>query len=159
MAASDNTRATDLIRNEHRNVETLFQQLEKTTEPEEKEAIFGTIAVEMSVHSEITDKVFYPAAKKAIGNEAIVVKAHEEQQHLKTLIDQLRRLLADLDKDEFDSKANALRAAAEAHWRAEEEELLPAVEKSDLDLVQLGQQMMQLQQDLSGAGLGSQGPM
>jgi len=155
MAASDNTRATDLIKKEHKNVGSLFQQLEKTTEPKEKESIFGTIAVEMSVHSEITDKVFYQAAKKAIGNEAIVVRAHEEQQHLKTLIDQLRRLLADLDKDEFDSKANALRAAAEAHWRSEEEELLPAVEKSDLDLVKLGHEMMQLQQDICGPGLGS----
>lgn len=122
---------TDLMA-DHRKVEDLFKQYEKAkADPAKKQQIFQQIAMELKVHTQIEEEVFYPASREFVDddevNEAIV-----EHQAAKDLIAQLEEM--DPSDEMYDAKVTVLQEQIEHHVEEEETEYFPDCRRSDMDL-------------------------
>ena len=115
---------------------------------EDRATIANTICDELTVHAQIEEELFYPALRKAVSAAADVVdEAVDEHRRVKALIAQIRALgQAD---DTMDQLVTALARAVEDHVKEERDELFAkARSAADLDLLALGDQLRQRQQEL-----------
>ena len=133
-----------LLKADHRSVEKLFTEFERAGDRAyaAKAKIVSEIIKELSVHAEIEELVFYPAAAKApTQTKSMVLESLEE--HLSA-----KRLLADLEKMEpaeerFDAKVTVLIEQVRHHVREEEDDLFPQVADglSESRLNELGREL------------------
>src|SRR5438309_2671142 len=121
--------ATKLLREDHDKVRGLFKQWEKA---EGQRAGRGEIVreacFELTVHSEIEEKVFYPAVRDAGRREPekLVRESYEEHKLAKTLIRELNGMSpADA---QFEAKFKVLKKLIEHHADEEENEFVPEVD-------------------------------
>jgi hemerythrin superfamily protein len=133
--------AIEMLVQDHRVVEELFDAIEATPDASEREELFIELADQLAVHTSLEESVFYPACKNE-DTEDMLLRALQE--HL-----QAKRLLADLlDMDPmnevFMAKIRVLRAAIEQHMAEEEGEIMPdAMDLLGEDmLMALGNEMM-----------------
>ncbi len=120
--------AIALLKTDHRSVEQLFQQFENVGDRafSTKAKVVTQIVRELSVHAEIEETLFYPAAAKAAAQtKSMVLESLEEHLGVK-------RILADLEKMEptderFDAKVTVLIEQVRHHVSEEEEDLFPKV--------------------------------
>lgn len=134
--------AISLIKEQHREVDELFEQLGKARSESEKRTLFAQLADSLAAHMTMEETVFYPHIK-ARSIEHVLLESTEE--HLA-----IRRVLSDL----LDTSPSDPRFAAQlsvckeqvAHHAHEEEEkeLLPAVRKmySNEELTALSDMML-----------------
>ena len=132
--------ALTLLMSQHKEVKSIFEELEETEDHDDKLALFEELADALAAHAAIEEKIFYPMAYSSdtqdLLNEAV-------EEHLAA-----KRLLADLlkmspDDEKFDAKVKVLKEQIEHHVEEEETELFPKV-RADLDastLEMLGAQM------------------
>ena len=117
--------AIELLKQQHREVEKLFEKIEQA-EGDEKKSLADEISDKLAVHAAIEEQHFYPATKSA-RTEDLLREAVEE--HLSA-----KRLIADLldcqpDDDQFDAKITVLKEQIGHHVQEEEGELFPKVQK------------------------------
>lgn len=145
--------AIDLLEQQHREVEELFEELEGAGENAKKtrERLCRELADALAVHAEIEEKLFYPESKQE-NTEEILRESLEE--HLS-----MKRLLADIiegepDDDQFDARIEVLKEQVEHHVEEEEKELFPKVRKalSREELEDLGTRMQSLAEELEAEG-------
>jgi hemerythrin superfamily protein len=118
--------AVKLLKQQHREVESLFKKFEKASEASEKKQIFEQIADSLAVHATIEEKHFYPATKSA-RTEDLLREAVEEHLQAKRMIADLMEL--DAASDQYDAKVTVLKEEIEHHVEEEEDDLFPKVEK------------------------------
>lgn len=144
------TDAIDLLTADHRNVEKLFKQYEQLVENEgtynEKEALAATICAELTVHAQVEEEIFYPAARDILDEEELVDEAVVEHASAKDLIAQLAEMSP--DDDLYDAKVKVLGELIEHHVEEEEDEMFPKLKKAKLDTSSLGAQMVERKQEL-----------
>jgi hypothetical protein len=80
----------------------------------------------------------------------MVQEALEEHQTVKQLISELKGM--EEADDEFESQFSQLVENVQHHVEEEENEMLPKVEESELDLNSLGEQMSRRKQELQNGG-------
>ncbi len=117
--------AIDLIKEQHDEVEELFEQLEDA-DGDEKQELFNRIGDALAVHCAIEEQHFYPAVR-ASRTEDILLESLEEHLQVKRLLADLLDL--DVDDETFDAKCQVLQEEVEHHVEEEETELLPKVQK------------------------------
>jgi hemerythrin superfamily protein len=142
--------AIDMLEDQHREVEELFEDFEEA-EAGEKGAIFRELADRLAVHAAIEEKHFYPAAKTS-DTEDLLRESAEEHLSVKRLIADLLKLD---EKDEtFEAKVKVLQEQVEHHVEEEEGELFPKVQKllDATTLEALEQEMMATQDELETKG-------
>lgn len=125
--------ALELLKDQHRQVEKLFTEIEKSEDGEQKQALFEELADNLAAHAAIEEDIFYPMAY-AKQTKDLLLEAVEE--HLS-----IKRVLADLieltpDDESFDAKIIVLREQVEHHVKEEEGELFRKVKK-ELDSEEL----------------------
>src|ERR1700710_1323492 len=81
--------ALALLRADHQMVQELFDKYEKTRSEDRKGAIAEQICKELTVHAQIEEEIFYPAAREAIRQEDLIDEATVEHQSAKDLIAQI----------------------------------------------------------------------
>ena len=149
-AAGTNVDAIELLLADHRNVEKLFKEYEKLVEDEgsynEKESLAATICAELTVHAQIEEEIFYPAARDILDEEELVDEAVVEHASAKDLIAQLADMSP--DDDLYDAKIKVLSELIEHHVEEEEDEIFPELKKAKLDTKALGPQMAERKQEL-----------
>ena len=133
--------AIDMLVQDHRMVEELFDAIEGTQDATEREELFIELADALAVHSSLEEEIFYPACNSE-DSEAALLEALQE--HL-----QAKRLLADLlDMDPmnevFMAKIKVLKEAIEHHVEEEESEVMPQAREllGDDMLMALGNEMI-----------------
>jgi hemerythrin-like domain-containing protein len=140
--------AIALLRADHKTVKDLFEQFEKTRKDERKQALAEQICNELTVHAQIEEEIFYPAARDAIREEDLVDEATVEHQSAKDLIAQIRGGSA---SDElWEAKVKVLGEYIDHHVKEEQNEMFPQVKKTKLDLKALGEQLMARKTELMG---------
>jgi hemerythrin superfamily protein len=151
MADSGETNAIEMLESQHREVEDLFEKLEKAGRGERKQKLFTQIADKLAIHASIEEAEFYPAVK-AKRTEDILLESLEEHLGIKRVLSDLIDL--DADDDTFDAKAKVLQEQVEHHVEEEEGDLFPKVKKifDEETLVAIAQQMAQLQEELLAKG-------
>ena len=161
MTSSDSasTNALDLLKHDHDEVDTLFTQYEDIKEggeDSEKESLVAQICEALTVHAQIEEEIFYPAARRTLGDENegkdLLDEAAVEHQTLKDLIERLES--APTDDPLYDAGVKVLSEYVKHHVREEENELFPKVRSSDMDLDAIGAQLAQRKQQLQQSGAG-----
>ena len=142
--------ATQMIRQDHKKVEGLFKKFEQTKGAQAKRRLAENAMAELEVHAALEEEIFYPAVKKEVEDGSMVQEAIEEHQTVKQLISQLKGM--DEADEEFESQFSQLVENVQHHVEEEENEMLPKVEESELDLNSLGQQMSQRKQEMQSGG-------
>jgi hemerythrin superfamily protein len=135
--------AIELLKQQHRVVESLFEQLEETEDEDEKVELVQELADNLAAHTTIEERIFYPTA---YGDETEDLLEEAVEEHLSA-----KRILADLLKMEatdenFDAKIKVLKEQIEHHVEEEEGKLFPKVQ-SHLEaglLESMGTQMEEL---------------
>jgi len=133
-------KATELLKDQHKEVKSLFKRIEKSKENREKAELFEELAQNLVGHDAIEREIFYPACKKAMGMTELLGEAmveHGVVEFSLYLADQAR------GKDDFDYKMTVLSEMVEHHVKEEEDDFFPKVEKAlgDEALEALGEQM------------------
>jgi hemerythrin-like domain-containing protein len=117
-----------LLKEQHREVEALFEQIENAGEKahKKKTQLFGEIADKITKHTKIEEAIFYPAAEEA--DEDLVLEAHEEHDNVKAMIRKIQRTKA--SDETFDAKIKTLKELVKHHVKEEEEQLFPKCVKA-----------------------------
>ncbi|MEZ0076170.1 hemerythrin domain-containing protein [Planotetraspora sp. GP83] len=122
--------ATDvisLITADHRDVESLFERLQKM--PENRPALLAELAAKFIAHARAEEDKVYSALAKARPEDRQEVHHGEEEHHEAEEI--LSALLqADPDGPEFDTLLQEMVEAVSHHVREEETEILPDLAKA-----------------------------
>ena len=141
MADNKPQDAIALLKEDHRTVEDLFAQFEKASGDGRKQKLAEQICLELSVHAEIEEKIFYPACEGKI-DEDLLKEAYVEHDGAKVLIAEIE---AGGPSDEYyDAKVKVLQEQIEHHVEEEEKRLegmFAQARKADLDMDALGEQM------------------
>jgi iron-sulfur cluster repair protein YtfE (RIC family) len=141
MAQQD---ACTLLDDDHKKVEQLFMQYQ-SADPARKNQLAQTICHELTVHTQIEDEIFYPAVRKATGDNQLVDEAKREH-------DEARQLIQQIERQPSEHLMTALQKAIEHHVSEERSEMFPkARQASGLDLVQLAQQLEARKSELMAA--------
>ena len=147
-AHSRSQNAIALLKNDHRTVEDLFEEYEHARRADRKQTIVQQICEELTVHAQLEEQAFYPAAQKALGSEDrdLVDEARVEHNSLKWLIAQLEQEAP--DSELYAAKVTVLKEYVQHHVKEEEKEMFPKLRKTDLDLDELGQTLLATKQQL-----------
>ncbi|MFL6762016.1 MAG: hemerythrin domain-containing protein, partial [Sphingomicrobium sp.] len=140
-----------LLKQDHRTVEELFAKFEKATGDGRKQALAEEICLELSVHAQIEEEIFYPACEGKV-DEDLLKESYVEHDAAKLLI---AEIMADESKnDEFyDAKVKVLQEEIEHHVEEEEkrmEGLFAQARKADLDMDALGKELAARKIELTG---------
>ena len=141
--------AIQLLMSDHKKVEELFKQFQTAKKDGgEKAGIVEQICDALSIHAEIEEDIFYPAARDALAEkgEDMLDEAEVEHASIKSLVEQLQD--ADPGEEMYDAKVKVLCEYVTHHVKEEEGEMFPKVKKTNLDLEELGAEMMERKQEL-----------
>jgi hypothetical protein len=138
--------ALTLLRADHAAVQELFDKYEKTRSEERKAELAERICHELTVHAQIEEEIFYPAAREALRKTDLLDEAEVEHASAKDLIAQIE---AGSPGDElFDAKVTVLGEYIKHHVKEEQNELFPKVRTTKLDLQELGAELQARKQEL-----------
>lgn len=141
--------ATALLRADHKLVGKLFDEYEKTTLNKKKKELVRQICIELSVHAQVEEEIFYPAIKKALRDKELIPEALVEHATLKDLISQVEGM--EPDGEMFDAKIKVMSEYVRHHINEEEGEIFPKAKGAHLDLLELGSQLAQRKAELMAA--------
>ena len=145
--------AIDLLEQQHREVEELFEEFEGAGERavKGKERLCREISDQLAIHAEIEEKLFYPESKQE-NTEEILRESVEEHLSMKRVLADL--LETEVDDEQFDARMKVLKEQVEHHVGEEEKELFPKVRKdlSKDELEDLGDRMQTLAEQLEAEG-------
>ncbi|MFC4036085.1 hemerythrin domain-containing protein [Streptomyces polygonati] len=133
-----------LLKDDHKTVEKLFKEFEQAGDSayKTKRGIADKVIEELTVHTWIEEKIFYPAARAAVPATTDHVLESVEEHHV---VLWMLSELAGLDpKDErFDAKMTVLMENVRHHVEEEEQEWFPQVRSAmgRNQLVELGEQL------------------
>ncbi len=132
-----------LLKEDHKTVEKLFKQFEKAGENAHatKRKIADQVIEELTTHTWIEEKIFYPAAREAAPDtKDHVLESVEEHHVVLWMLSELKGL--DASDERFDAKMSVLMENVRHHVE-EEKEWFPDVRKAmgRNRLTELGEQM------------------
>jgi hemerythrin superfamily protein len=141
--------AIQLLKDDHRKVEKIFSDLENKRD--DRRALFPELDRELSIHAEIEEKVFYPAARGAEPTRDLVLESIEEHKQIKMVLADLEK--TDMRTAEWAADLKVLKEDVMHHVGEEEKELFPKVQKilSKDQLDDLGTRMKEMKMQLMGA--------
>jgi len=131
--------AIDFLEEDHREVEGFFEEYENLEDTGEKEGMALKICLALTVHTQIEEEIFYPAAREAIEKSELIDEAIVEHASAKQLITEIKEM--DANDELYDAKVKVLGEQVLHHVEEEEDELFPEIESSELDLEALGRKM------------------
>jgi len=147
---SSQTDAISLLKADHQRVRALCRQFEKLGDDQDRIQLIEQACMELRVHTQVEEELFYPTARGLIEAEELLDEAAVEHEVAKQLIEKLET--GDLDDDQRNATFKVLGEYVNHHIEEEETELFKQLRKADIDLQSLGGEMQarkeQLQQDL-----------
>ena len=139
--------ALQVLREDHNKVKDMFQRFEKSENRSEKKQIADQALMELEVHAQIEEEIFYPSLKKQLGDVDLLHEAEEEHHVAELLMDELKTMR--LNDKSFDAKFMVLAENVKHHIGEEEGELFPkAAEAGRSTLDRVGQQLMDRKTEL-----------
>jgi hemerythrin superfamily protein len=142
--------AIALLKADHRQVETWFEQFEKARADERKLELATNICNALKVHMQIEEGIFYPAFLEATEDKDLHHEAEIEHDGAKKLIAQIEA--SSPDDEYYDSKVKVLSEMIKHHVKEEEQPggMFAEARKSDMDLEALGERMASRKLELEG---------
>ena len=148
MLKKDAPDAITLLKEDHRRVEELFSEFEKAKGDGRKKTIAEKICAELIVHTELEEKIFYPACEGKV-DEADLKEAYVEHDSAKVLVAEIAE--GGPDDDYYDAKVKVLKEEIEHHVKEEEAWLngiFSQAKRHGVDVYELGAKLAERQKQL-----------
>ena len=148
MATAQFKDAIAMLKADHRKVEDLFEKYQSARGSERKRKLALSLCAELKIHSLLEEEIFYPAFKEQIEDDALE-EAQVEHDGTKVLINDLVK--GDPGQEYFDAKVTVLSELVKHHVKEEEKGgsgIFAQCKKTDVDLVELRNQMMARKKEL-----------
>ena len=138
--------AIQLLKDDHKKVEKIFSDLENKRD--DRRALFPELDRELTIHAEIEEKIFYPAAKGAEPTRDLVLESIEEHRQIKMVLGDLEQ--TDMRTAQWAADLKVLKEDVMHHVGEEENDLFPKVKKvlSEEQLEDLGTRMEEMKVEL-----------
>ncbi|MFD9007028.1 hemerythrin domain-containing protein [Streptomyces sp. NPDC059582] len=120
-----------LLREDHKTVEKLFKQFEKTGDDDlsERRTIADEVIQELTVHTWIEEQIFYPAAREAAPDTTDhILESIEEHHAVVWMLSELKDMPP--SDERFKAKMSVLMENVRHHVEEEEKEWFPDVRKA-----------------------------
>lgn len=147
--------ACTLLDADHRKVKAMFKDYEALTKSraasasQKKRDLANQICMELTVHAQIEEEIFYPALREAIKDTDLLDEAEVEHASAKDLIAQIQEA-AEVD-DMFDAKVTVLGEYIDHHVKEERNEIfVKARAARKLDLVGMCDLLTARKEELMG---------
>ncbi len=133
-----------ILQADHDHLRKLFAEFNRHLGDDEemtaaKEAIVREACDLLDIHTQLEEEIFYPAVRKALGEDELMQEAKIEHDTAGELIDDLRKLSP--DDEIFDAKFIVLSEIAGMHMKKEEKEIFPLVRNAKMDMFALGRKI------------------
>ena len=141
--------AIALLSEDHDRVKKLFKLYEKLKDSgsaEEKATLAAGICLELTVHAQVEEEIFYPAVREAINDDDLMNEADVEHRSAKDLIAQIGE--SDPEDEMLDAKVKVLGEYIDHHVKEEEGEMFSKVRKAKVDLAALSAEMEARKEEL-----------
>ena len=152
-AGQSRTDAIAALKADHRKVEELFSQLEKTSErgASKRTRLVAQIENEIKTHMRLEEEIFYPAFREAVtkkDDRELYFEALEEHHGADMILKELKAL--DPSDERFRAKAKFLKEMIEHHVEEEEGEMFPKARRAmgATLLKEIGDEMMERKSSL-----------
>ncbi|MEO7320231.1 MAG: hemerythrin domain-containing protein [Nitrosospira sp.] len=134
--------AIKLLTEDHSKVKKMFKEFAKLSKEDDrtgKKELATQICKELTVHAQLEEEIFYPAVREAIDEDDLMNEAMVEHSSAKDLIAQIQSMAA--SDPMYDAVVTVLGEYISHHVEEEQNEMFPKVQKSDIDLEELGLEM------------------
>lgn len=145
--------ACDLLDADHRAVKKLFKEYEELTQSRARSAaqkkldLAHRICMELTVHAQIEEEIFYPALRQALKDTDMLDEAEVEHQSAKDLIAQIQEM-PEAD-NMFDAKVKVLGEYVDHHVKEEKNEMFTKARATrKLDLVAMRDELEARKEEL-----------
>lgn len=125
-------------------MEHLFKQFEEVNNKRQRKKIAAQIVLELTIHANVEGSIVYPVLRKE--DKEGTLEAVEEHHVVKMLLSEIATF--DGDSDVLKAKVTVLTESVKHHIEEEEKELFPKLQKSGVDLNELGAQVIKLKEKL-----------
>lgn len=133
-------RALDLLRADHRHLQSLFERLRQSGDFGERRELFEEIRDSLELHADLEERVFYPVFRQNPEWTEVIEEALEDHRLMSEMILELGAVH---DTEDFNDLLDELVESIEDHLFEEEQELFPHL----LPMLQEGQ-WLQLAQEM-----------
>jgi len=131
MAQQD---AIALLDTDHTKVEQLFANYKNAGDKQQQ--IARTICQELTVHAQIEEEIFYPAFRKATGDDEMVDHATDEHDEVRQMVQQIEA------SGPTDELMTELQESVKEHVDEERREMFDKARRTPgLDLAELGEKL------------------
>jgi hemerythrin superfamily protein len=143
-------KATDLLKEQHKEVMDLFESVLDTEDAEERQTLMDEIVEKLRVHSRIEEEIFYPAVREeGDKGEEMVLEALEEHHVVDLVLGELPSL--DPEDERFEAKMTVLCELVSHHAEEEEKEMFKLARKLGADaLERVGERLEARGNELTG---------
>jgi hypothetical protein len=141
--------AIKLLTADHAKVKKMFKEFEKLSKKDDEEAkaeLAAQICQELTVHAQLEEEIFYPAAREAIEDDEMMNEAMVEHNSAKDLISQIQSMGA--SDPMFDATVKVLGEYVNHHVEEEQNEMFPKIEKAKVDLEEIGAEIARRKEEL-----------
>ena len=132
-----------LLKADHKKVKGLFNQFKKAkkqgADDATKSALVAQICMELRVHAQIEEEIFYPALREQMDDQDIMDEATVEHAGAKDLVGQLEGMSP--GDDLYDAKVTVLGEEVDHHVKEEEGPMFRKAKRAKVDAVRLGEEM------------------
>jgi hemerythrin superfamily protein len=145
-AAAKPADALTLLKADHKQVSDWFAEYDRTDDDSRKQELADQICLALTVHAQIEEEIFYPAAYDALDDDDLLDEAEIEHASAKALIAEIQA--GKVGDPLFDARVTVLGEYVTHHVEEEEKEMFPECQASDMDLKALGEQLAQRKEEL-----------
>ncbi|WP_457795668.1 hemerythrin domain-containing protein [Methylocystis sp. S23] len=141
--------AIEMLKADHRRVEELFDRYEQAKRRAEKSKIAQQICLELTIHAELEEEIFYPACREHV-DDPLLDEAQVEHDTAKILIAEIA-MGAPQNDPFFDAKVMVLAEYIRHHIQEEEknaDSIFAKALEGGVDTDRLGQRMMTRREEL-----------
>lgn len=137
--------ALQMLRDDHRKVQQLFQEFEQAEDGVSKRQIAQAAIQELEIHATLEEEIFYPAAMEKLNEHDLIDEAQEEHHVVRLLANELKKMRG--NDGRFKAKFTVMAESVKHHIQEEEGELFPQIE-GKLDADEVGQRLEKRKQRL-----------
>jgi hemerythrin-like domain-containing protein len=141
--------AIEMLKADHRRVRALFRRYDETDDQAMRQGIVAELFVEIELHTQLEETVFYPAFADETNQEGqdLVAASLEDHEDIDVLVEELRGLEA--NPEAFAVKFQELRVKVEQHVQEEESQMFPQAEQAlEEQLEDLRDEMQEIKEHL-----------
>ncbi len=139
--------AIRLLKQDHREVEAMFDEYEQLEANKDKQALFDKIALALKVHTQIEEEVLYPESRGEVEDD-LIDEAYVEHDGAKKLIAEIEAMKP--GQAFYDAKVKVLGEYIKHHVKEEEQPggFFAQAKKGDEDLEAMGERMKARKEEL-----------